>query len=83
MRHVGPPAQDNPVFDSGNTGKGRPASIEMIGKVGRTITDLTATGRIEIGGQVYSAMSKHGFLKENVNVRVVARKMSYLVVVAA
>lgn len=54
----------------------------IIGKTGRTLTNLATTGLIEIDGKEFEAESKSGFLKMNVPVRIVGKHMSWFLVEA-
>lgn len=54
----------------------------IIGKTGRTLTNLATTGLIEIDGKEFEAESKSGFLKMDVPVRIVGKHMSWFLVEA-
>lgn len=54
----------------------------IIGKTGRTLTNLATTGLIEIDGQEFEAESQSGFLKMDVPIKIVGKHMSWLLVEA-
>ncbi|MEL6252109.1 MAG: NfeD family protein [Bacteroidota bacterium] len=56
--------------------------LSVIGKTGKTKTNLGLTGLVEIEGKEFEAESKSGFLKNNMPVRIVGKHMSWLLVEA-
>lgn len=45
---------------------------ELIGQTAMTVTELRPAGRIKIGEEVHEAVSQHGFIEANTEVRVVS-----------
>ena len=56
--------------------------LSVIGKTGRTKTNLGLTGLVEVDGKEFEAESKSGFLKNDIPVRIVGKHMSWLLVEA-
>ncbi|MDW3647179.1 MAG: NfeD family protein [Bacteroidia bacterium] len=56
--------------------------LSVIGKTGKTLTNLGLTGLVEIDGKEFEAESKSGFLKNDIPVRIVGKHMSWLLVEA-
>jgi membrane-bound ClpP family serine protease len=55
-------------------------SETMIGKLGRTLTPLRASGIIVVEGQEYEAFAFQGSVPENCLVRIVGKRMSWWLV---
>lgn len=56
---------------------------ELIGKSGTAHTDLRPSGRVEVDGQVYDAVSDEGFIEKNSSVRIVKYETGQIYVVRA
>lgn len=52
----------------------------LIGKVGVVISDLRPSGKVEIDGNIYDALSQDEFFKKGTAVRVLSRSSSQVVV---
>ncbi len=53
---------------------------DLVGKEGVTLTILAPSGRVQIGGQVYTASAEDGFLEKGVPVRVLRTETFNLIV---
>lgn len=56
---------------------------ELIGKSGTAHTDLRPSGRVEVDGQIYDAVSDEGFIEKNSSVRIVKYETGQIYVVRA
>ena len=56
---------------------------ELIGKSGTAHTDLRPSGRVEVAGQIYDAVSDEGFIEKNSSVRIVKYETGQIYVVRA
>ena len=53
---------------------------EMVGKPARAFSDLKPSGYVEIDGQVFSALSKLGYIDKGSSVRIIGGQGSHLIV---
>lgn len=53
---------------------------KLVGKVGKTTTDLKLAGRVKVRGKVYDAISEDSFIEKNKYVKVVKLENNRLVV---
>ncbi|MEM6804146.1 MAG: NfeD family protein [Bacteroidota bacterium] len=62
--------------------KSKTKYLNLIGKTGKTLTNLGMTGLVEVEGRKFEAESKSGYIKDNMPVRIVGKHMSWLLVEA-
>lgn len=56
---------------------------ELIGKSGTAHTDLRPSGRVEVDGQIYDAVSDEGFIEKNTSVQIIKYETGQIYVVRA
>ena len=55
----------------------------MIGEIGKAITDLRPSGKIQINEKIYDAKSEMGFLEKNQMIKVIRYETGQLYVIKA
>lgn len=53
---------------------------KLIGKVGKTITELMLAGRVKVRGKIYDAISEHNYIEKNKYVKIIKLEDNRLVV---
>ena len=53
---------------------------KLVGKVGKTTTDLKMAGRVKVRGKIYDAISSENYIEKNKYVKIVKLEDNRLVV---